>query len=96
MSAEPSRPTCPFKLSGPYVPPRFQQGPAVTALNLGPLAFLQGSWRGPGFNAIWRPDNPESRPITNPKSQTKRFLELNLTHDSFDFQVIPEWFPIAD
>jgi hypothetical protein len=89
MSAESSRPTCPFKLSGPYVPPRFQQGPAVTALNLGPLAFLQGSWRGPGFNAIWRPDNPASRPLTNPPNQTKRFLELNLTHDSFDFHVIP-------
>jgi hypothetical protein len=89
MSAETSRPTCPFKLSGSYVPPRFQQGPAVTALNLGPLAFLQGSWRGPGFNAIWRPDNPQSRPLTNPPNQTKRFLELNLTNDSFDFHVIP-------
>jgi hypothetical protein len=71
------------------VPPRFQQGPLVTALQLGPLAFLQGSWRGPGFNAIWRPDNPQSRPLTNPPNQTKRLLELNLTHDSFHFQVIP-------
>jgi hypothetical protein len=58
MSEEASRPSCPFKLTGPYVPPRFQQGPVTTALNLGPLAFLAGSWRGPGFNAIWRPDNP--------------------------------------
>ncbi len=89
MSEETSRPTCPFKLTGPYVPPRFQQGPVTTALNLGPLAFLTGSWRGPGFNAIWRPDNPESDPITTPPGQTKRFLELNLTHDSFDFHVIP-------
>ena len=89
MSEETSRPTCPFKLTGSYVPPRFQQGPMTTALNLGPLAFLAGSWRGPGFNAIWRPDNPESAPITNPAGQTKRFLELNLTHDSFDFHVIP-------
>jgi hypothetical protein len=89
MSEEASRPSCPFKLTGPYVPPRFQQGPVTTALNLGPLAFLAGSWRGPGFNAIWRPDNPDSMPHTNPKDQTKRFLELNLTHDSFDFHVIP-------
>jgi hypothetical protein len=89
MSEETSRPTCPFKLTGPYVPPRFQQGPITTALNLGPLAFLAGSWRGPGFNAIWRPDNPESAPLTIPADPTKRFLELNLTHDSFDFQVIP-------
>ena len=71
------------------VPPRFQQGPLTTALQLGPLAFLAGSWRGPGFNAIWRPDNPKSRPLTNPPNQTKRFLELNLTNDSFHFQVIP-------
>lgn len=89
MSKETSRPTCPFKLTGPYVPPRFQQGPVTTALNLGPLAFLAGSWRGPGFNAIWRPDNPESLPQTTPIDQTKRFLELNLTNDSFDFHVIP-------
>src|ERR1700683_1483641 len=89
MSEENSRPTCPFKLTGPYVPPRFQQGPVTTGMNLGPLAFLAGSWRGPGFNAIWRPDNPQSLPQTTPLDQTKRFLELNLTHDSFDFHVIP-------
>jgi hypothetical protein len=89
MSEESSRPTCPFKLTGPYVPPRFQQGPLVTAMELGPLAFLTGSWRGPGFNAIWRPDNPQSRPLTKPANPTKRLLELNLTNDSFDFHVIP-------
>jgi hypothetical protein len=70
-------------------PPRFQQGPLTTALQLGPLAFLAGSWSGPGFNAIWRPDNPKSPPLTTPPGQTKRFLELNLTNDSFNFQVIP-------
>jgi hypothetical protein len=86
MSEATSRPTCPFKLTGPYVPPRFQQGPMTTALNLGPLASLAGSWRGTGFNAIWRPDNPSSQPIGG---TTRRFLELNLTHDSFDFHVIP-------
>src|ERR1700679_4016327 len=89
MSEETSRPTCPFKITGSYVPPRFQQGPMTTALNLGPLAFLAGTWRGPGFNAIWRPDNPESAPITAPIDPTKRLLELNLTNDSFDFHVIP-------
>jgi len=41
MSEETSRPTCPFKLTTPYVPPRFQQGPITTALNLGPLASLR-------------------------------------------------------
>jgi hypothetical protein len=55
-------------------------------LNLGPLAPLPGSWRGYGFNAIWRPDNPNSQPL---HGTTKRFLELNLTNESFDFHVIP-------
>ena len=52
---------------------------------MGPLAFLAGSWRGPGFNAIWRPDN--GQPPEN--SAIHRFLELNLTNDGFDFQIIP-------
>ena len=78
--------TCPFKYTEPYVPPRFQQGPITTALNLGPLASLQGSWRGAGFNAIWRPDNPSSEPVGG---MTKRFLELNMTNETFDFHVIP-------
>ncbi len=68
-----------------YGPPRFQEGPFRTALDLGPLAFLNGCWRGPGFNAIWRPDN--GQPPEN--SAIHRFLELNLTNDSFDFHVIP-------
>jgi hypothetical protein len=89
MSEETSRPTCPFKETGAYVPPRFQQGPITTALHLGPLASLAGCWRGTGFNAIWRPDNPDSQPLLTPPDPTKRFLELNLTNDSFDFQVIP-------
>jgi len=66
-------------------PPRLQRGPLTTALQLGPLAPLVGSWSGPGFNAIWRPDNIQ--PPAN--SAIHRFLELNLTTDSFDFQVIP-------
>jgi hypothetical protein len=67
------------------VPPRFQQGPLTTAMNLGPLAPLAGSWKGRGFNVMWRPDNPQSPPF----GQTKRFLELNLTSETFDFNVIP-------
>jgi hypothetical protein len=93
MNDETSHATSPFKPTGPYVPPRFQQGPATTALQLGPLAFLAGSWSGPGFNAIWRPDNPQSRPLTNPPNQTKRFLELNLTNDSFHFSRHPRGGP---
>ena len=84
--------SCPFthvQPSSGAVPPRFQQGPVTNGIELGPLAFLAGSWRGPGFNAIWRPDNPKSLPVTNPPNQTKRFLELNLTNDSFRFSSHP-------
>ena len=66
-------------------PPRFQQGPLTTALQLGPLAFLTGSWSGNGFNSIWRPDN--TQPPEN--SSIRRFLELNLTKETLDFRVIP-------
>jgi len=67
------------------VPPRFQQGTVTTALQLGPLASLFGTWMGNGFNAIWRPDNQHSQP----ESQIKRFLELNLTNETLEFDVIP-------
>ena len=66
-------------------PARFGADPATTALQLGPLAPLVGSWQGTGFNAIWRPDNtqpPQNSPI-------RRFLELNLTNDSLRFEAIP-------
>lgn len=68
-----------------FGPPRLQRGPLTTVLQLGPLAPLVGSWSGRGFNAIWRPDNIQ--PPAN--SAIHRFLELNLTNDSFDFHVIP-------
>jgi hypothetical protein len=66
-------------------PRRFGEGPITTALNLGPLASLVGSWRGSGFNVMWRPDNTKSPGFGG----IHRFLELNLTSDSFDFRVIP-------
>lgn len=66
-------------------PARFGADPATTALQLGPLAPLVGSWRGTGFNAIWRPDNTQPPQ----KSTIKRFLELNLTNDSIQFDAIP-------
>ncbi len=76
----------PHEYPGGFGPPRFQQGAITTALQLGPLASLAGSWKGTGFNAIWRPDNPGSQPLGG---QTKRFLELNLTSETLDFHVIP-------
>jgi hypothetical protein len=46
---------------------------------LGPLAGLAGSWSGQGFNAIWRPHTGAS----------DHFLELNVTNDRIDLEVIP-------
>jgi hypothetical protein len=66
-------------------PPRFGLGEITTKLNLGPLASLPGSWRGSGFNVMWRPDNTRSPTFDG----IHRFLELNLTADSFDFRAIP-------
>jgi hypothetical protein len=43
---------------------------------LGPLAGLEGTWKGHGFNAIWRPHHPASQ---------DRFLELNLTDETLAF-----------
>jgi hypothetical protein len=41
---------------------------------LGALAALAGTWKGHGFNAIWRPHHPASA--------QDRFLELNLTTET--------------
>lgn len=79
----PTNPAAPAKVSA--IPPRFQQGALTTALQLGPLASLAGTWKGHGFNQMWRPDNPDSPPF----GPTKRFLELNLTSETLNFQVIP-------
>src|ERR1700683_5836575 len=44
---------------------------------LGHLAALLGTWKGNGFNAIWRPHHPSS--------PQDRFLELNLTDETLAF-----------
>jgi hypothetical protein len=43
---------------------------------LGALAGLLGTWKGKGFNAIWRPHHPSSQ---------DRFLELNITNETLVF-----------
>jgi hypothetical protein len=50
---------------------------------LGPLAALAGTWKGKGFNTIWRPHF---------KVQD-RFLELNLTSETLQFEEIPGEIP---
>ncbi|WP_158925536.1 heme-binding protein [Acidisphaera sp. S103] len=51
---------------------------------LGPLADLPGKWQGTGFNQIWRPHHATS---TDPAGQD-RFLELNLTTETLEFEEI--------
>src|SRR6201995_1345575 len=46
---------------------------------LGALAALAGTWKGHGFNAIWRPPQPVSQ---------DRFLELNMTDETIVFTAI--------
>jgi hypothetical protein len=48
------------------------------AVGLGPLAGLAGNWSGQGFNAIWRPH----------RGKSDHFLELNVTNDQIDLEVI--------
>jgi hypothetical protein len=50
---------------------------ALPADPLGPLVALIGTWKGHGFNAIWRPHNPAS--------PQDRFLELNRTDETLVF-----------
>jgi hypothetical protein len=47
---------------------------------LGALAILNGTWKGHGFNTIWRPHHPAA--------QQDRFLELNLTDETLVFTKI--------
>lgn len=57
--------------------------PAKPASNLlGPLGILKGTWKGHGFNQIWRPFRGA------PPAQD-RFLELNQTVETLQFEEIP-------
>ncbi len=74
--------------------PRFGSSAMQTALNLGPLASLPGSWKGKGFSVMWRPQNFDAE-INVPAGDApiKRYLMLNKTSESFDFHVIPGQVP---
>ena len=57
---------------------------ALAAANpLGPLQLLGGDWKGRGFNQIWRPTNGPGSPPQD------RFLQLNLTQETLQFEEIP-------
>ena len=52
--------------------------PLHTTGPLGPLAQLPGTWKGHGFNTIWRPH----------RGSQDRFLELNITEETLVFSKI--------
>jgi len=56
---------------------------------LGPLKLLLGTWKGQGLNQIWRPFHAVP---PNPPTQD-RFLELNLTDETIQFENIPGAIP---
>lgn len=63
-------------------------GPRMSALTnpLGPLTNLEGTWKGTGFNTIWRPNLVGE--AGQPANQD-RFLELNVTSETLTFARIP-------
>jgi hypothetical protein len=59
---------------------------AAPAPSLGPLAAFTGTFRGNGFNTIFRPDNaktPTKLPVSLPPGDN--VLELNLTEETLSF-----------
>lgn len=66
-----------FKGIPPIEAASVEQATVQAANPLGPLAQLPGTWKGTGFNTIWRPHNPSS--------PQDRFLELNLTDETLVF-----------
>jgi hypothetical protein len=53
---------------------------------LGPLAHFKGTFRGKGFNTIFRPDSPETPTrLPIPAGPSDNILELNLTHETLSF-----------
>ncbi|HTV72893.1 MAG TPA: heme-binding protein [Candidatus Acidoferrales bacterium] len=61
-------------------PPPFPEFPGE---DLGPLSALLGTWKGEGFNVIWRPDHVAGNPSQD------RFLMLSRTIDTIEFEEIP-------
>lgn len=63
--------------------PLYNSSPTPVS-DLGPLADLPGTWEGVGFNQIWRPNSAPGQ---------DRFLELNTTTETIQFEAIPGSIP---
>lgn len=71
--------------------PRYAADLVTTAVDLGPLGNLAGTWKGSGFSQMWRPDNTD--PASDNPSGTRRFLQLNQTVETLTFTTIPTPIP---
>jgi hypothetical protein len=59
---------------------------AVSVPSLGPLAAFTGTFKGSGFNLIFRPDNTATpTPLPIPVTGSDNVLELNLTQETLSF-----------
>jgi hypothetical protein len=59
---------------------------ATSVPSLGPLAAFSGTFRGSGFNLIFRPDSPVTpTKLPTPVSGSDNVLELNLTNETLSF-----------
>jgi hypothetical protein len=72
---------------------RFGEVPGITALRetvapapgLGPLSAFTGTFRGSGFNTIFRPDLGSPTRLPVPVTGSDNLLELNLTQETLSF-----------
>ncbi|HVA60909.1 MAG TPA: heme-binding protein [Mycobacteriales bacterium] len=81
FSYQPTPPVpAPSPTPTPAPPPAPEQNPG-----LGLLEGLLGKWAGTGLNIIWRPQQPTTG--------SDRFLEINVTEEALEFDVIPGVIP---
>jgi len=90
-AAEPLELKQAFSLPGGFriteVPHALGETPKVTAPpNLGPLAAFTGTFRGSGFNTIFRPNSATTpTALPTPVTGSDNILELNLTSETLSF-----------
>src|ERR1700761_8524084 len=60
--------------------------PPPAAPSLGPLAAFVGTFKGSGFNTIFRPNNDKTpTPLPTPVAGSDNVLELNITSETLSF-----------
>jgi hypothetical protein len=83
FGAVPSKPIEPIEpqVAGVAPPPV-----PIVPPNLGPLAAFVGTWKGSGFNTIFRPNNSKTpTPLPTPITGSDNILELNVTSETLSF-----------